>query len=271
MILKESFVDIFSQILNKHYNDNHIARKRNEIEYFKHIINLLYSCPYWSRYNGSINGKLLHKKHTEYVKKGLYNQLFTEVLHRYIFKNKYYIYKFLSTDTCFIPNKCGIKLSRNRFYKSKKGLKISTINDVNGIPLSIIIKNGNIHDSKIFIETYHNMKVNTEAYKYKKSNKHKQYVLADKGYDSGDIKKFLEKEGYDYIIPQNKRNIKDPNKIIELTLYQEKLYKKRMIVENFYSWLKQYTKITHVYEKNIIHYFNLVLLASSNIIFNRIS
>jgi hypothetical protein len=42
MILKESFVDIFQEVINDYYNDNYISRKAKEIEYFKEIVNIMY-------------------------------------------------------------------------------------------------------------------------------------------------------------------------------------------------------------------------------------
>lgn len=270
MILKESFVDIFQEVINDHYDDNYISRKAKEIEYFKEIVNIMYSNCYWRRYTGRFKGNYLNKKHLEYTKKGFYNELYIKILQKYINLNGYYIFKFISTDTCFIPNKYCSNLGRNTFYKGKKGLKISSINDANGIPLSLLVLNGNIHDSKLFFETYAKLKIKTKANKYKKSNRHKQYFLADKGYDSNKIIKMLNQKGYTPIIPQNKRNIKDKSKLRTLNSQEKKIYKKRIIVENYYSWISQYCKLIKVFEKSMESYLGLLLIASSIITFNRI-
>jgi len=269
MKINTSFLNIFEQIIKNDYNNSYRTRKRDEIIYFKEILKLTYSTPYWSRYYAPISGKLLNKKHNEYIKRGYYEKLYTTVLNKYIDISSYYRFKFISTDTCFIPNKYCSNLNRNKFYKSKKGLKLSSITDANGIPLSLIINNGNIYDSKIFIKTYNSMKVSTSANKYKHSNKHKQYFLADKGYSTNQIDSFLIDKGYSTIIPQNKRNIKDPSKIIKLTDKQKKLYKKRIVIENSFSWIKQFVKLTGVYEKSMKNYLNITYLAVSYIIHRR--
>lgn len=269
MKLQKSFLEIFEKILSRFYDDSYKTRKRKEIEYIKEIINLLYSCPCWSRYNGKIDGKYLNKKHLEYINKGIYNEFYKVILTKYIKVNKYDIFKFISTDTCFIYNKYCKKLSRNKYYKSKRGLKISAIVDATGIPLSLIIKNGNINDCKLFEDTYNNLIIDTNATKYKNSNRHKQYFLADKGYDTKHIKYILRKKGYIYIVPQNKRNIKNKSKIKKLTKKHKNIYKKRIIVENYFSWIKQFSKLTSAYESCMNNYLMLVKLASTVIMFNR--
>ena len=54
--------------------------------------------------------------------------------------------------------------------------------------------------------------------------------LLDSAYDS--LRKKINESGFMAIIPQNKRNTKDENKIIHLTEKEKKYYKNRTIVEN---------------------------------------
>ncbi len=52
-------------------------------------------------------------------------------------------------DTSFIPNKYRRnKIAQNKFYKNKRGNKISLITDINGISLSVVINKGTVHDIK---------------------------------------------------------------------------------------------------------------------------
>ena len=44
-----------------------------------------------------------------------------------------------------------------------------------------------------------------------------------------------------------------------------------MKVENYYSWIKQYSKINMLYEKTIGSYKGLLMLASARIIYDIIS
>lgn len=269
MKIQESFIDIFNDIIKGHYTVNYPSRKVDEITYFKEIVYVLTSNTYWSRYRGPIKWKVLHNKHIEYIKNGFYNELYKRIINQYIQKKGYSILKIQSTDTSFIPNKCCSKLPRNKYYKSKRGLKISSINDINGIPLSLIVSEGSKNDSKLLIDTYNEMTINPQTNKYKQSNRHKQYFLADKGYDTNEVRTFLNNKGYQTIIAYNKRNTKDNNKLKRLSNKEKKIYKKRIVVENYYSWIKQFPKLMFVFEKSINNYKQLLYLATSMLIFNR--
>lgn len=264
-----SFIEIFQEILNEHYNDKYNSRKVKEIEYFKAILYVLQNHMCWSHYKGQINYRVLNNKHNEYIKKGFYDKLYELVLNKYLKKVGVSVFKYQSTDTSFIFNKHCKGLKRNKYYKSKRGIKISTINDANGIPLSIFCENGNEYDSNVFHNTYNKMLVNTHPEKYTKSNKHKQYFLADAGYDSSAIRESLSDKGYYVIIPQNKRNIKDEKKIIHMTIKEKEIYKKRIVVENYFSWIKNIPKLLCVMEKSINAFEKLVKIISSLIIWNR--
>lgn len=57
--------------------DNYKSRKRNEIDYLTEILKNIHTISYWSRYidsrnikdgDNKISGKLLNKKHIEYIK-----------------------------------------------------------------------------------------------------------------------------------------------------------------------------------------------------------
>ena len=73
-------------------------------------------------------------------------------------------------------------------------------------------------------------------------------------------------KGYIPIIPKRKTK----NTKTSLTKNEIKIYKKRIIVENFFSWLKKYPKIDKIYEKTIASYTGLLMMVISLIIFNRI-
>ena len=269
MKISKDIIDIFEEIIKNDYDNTHPTRIRPEIEYFKGILNLLNNSLYWSRYNHNISGKLLNNKHHEYIRKGYYNKLVKTIIEMYINTQDYYIFKFLSTDTSFIPNKYCTKVGRNKFYRNKKGLKLSNIVDVNGVSLSFFITEGNVNDAKIFMDTYKNMKVDTHANKYKSSNRHKQYMLADKGYDTKEIRKFITKNGYTPIIDYNKRNTKDKLKLNKLSANDIQKYNKRIKVENSYAHLKLIPKIDKCIEKTQLSYLYIVELIHSIYVFNR--
>ena len=135
--------------------------------------------------------------------------------------------------------------------------------------MSLIVTEGAVNDSQTLINTYNNMYIDPQTTKYKNSNKHKQHFLADKGYDTNEIRTFLGNKGYDVIIPYNKRNTKDLNKIKQLKIKQKHIYRNRMVIENYYSWIKQFPKLMFVFEKSMNNYQQILYLATSILIFNR--
>ena len=152
-----------------------------------------------------INGRILNNKHNQFIKIGIYNELYRVNLKKYLRKSKKKFLKYLSIDSSFIENKNGIDgLGRNIYYKNKKGRKITTIVDSKGIPINVCLSSGNIHDCTIFKENQ-NMIV--------KAQKKNAYFMADKGYDSDEIRNILREKGYVPIIPKrksknNKRSLK---------------------------------------------------------------
>ena len=67
------------------------------------------------------------------------------------------------------------------------------------------------------------------------------------------------------IIPINKRNTKDPEKLQKqkMTKKQEKIYENRIKIENLIAQIKAYPKISNVYERTIKSYNGLLQLILS--------
>ena len=74
------------------------------------------------------------------------------------------------------------------------------------------------------------------------------------------------KKKYIPIIPKRKSKLNKTS----LSKNEIPIYRKRIIVEKFFAWLKRYPKVDRIYEKTNISYRGLLLMASSIIIFNRI-
>jgi putative transposase len=182
-------------------------------------------------------------------------------------KNKYYSKKEkksdlneLSLDSSFIANKNGIeKIGRNKFYKNKNGIKVTSIVDSKGIPIELLLSKGNKHDARIVPKIISKLKMN--------KTKIKKYLLADKGYDSKKIREVTLKKKYEPIIP--KRRYKSKVKKKQMGKKLKEIYKKRIIVEKFFSWIKMNPKIDKMYEKTIKSYEGLLKLACSILIYKR--
>jgi hypothetical protein len=224
----------------------------------------------WTSFIGPIPGKQVHKKFREYSLKNCFEKLFKTSIEEYLctIKMKKNNKNIISTDTSNIYNRnCEELIHKNPYMKNKKCIKISTFVDSRGCPLNISINDSITHDSKIFINDFNKIIDNKDI--KKKFNKN-TLILADKGYDSKNVRNIIRKSKMDHIIAYNRRNTKNKSKIRKLTKYQKKIYKKRIKVEHYFGIIKRYPKINVIYEKSLSSYYNILLLVSSLIIINRI-
>jgi transposase len=261
-------------IRNKHpdlFQENHIRRKFTLHEI---ISNLLLILQYGLSYNNTLNGisgKTLNYYMLIFTKYNIFKNVYTSILEKYIEKNKAQKLKFQSIDTSYVQNKYGVsKFGRNVYYKSKRGYKLSIITDIHGIPISVLLDACNIHDTQFVKEHLCNFLIDPETHKYKKCNKYKQYILADKGYCSSNIKKEIIEKGYELICPKNKRNTKNKKKIVKMTNKKREIYKRRIIVENSFSWIKMNKRINNIHEKKFETYLSFVYLSLIKLICKRI-
>jgi transposase len=73
--------------------------------------------------------------------------------------------------------------------------------------------------------------------------------MADKGYDSKQIKTTILANGWNYLIPQNRRGIKNKSKLIKFNHKQKMLYRKRIKVENMFNKIKTFRRLSVRYDK----------------------
>ncbi len=90
--------------------------------------------------------------------------------------------------------------------------------------------------------------------------------MADKAYDSRAIRDRIKRKNYKPQITRrktktNNRSMKKKYKLI---------YSRRIIVENFFSWIKKYPKIEKIHEKSLRSYEGLLYLAISMLICGRL-
>jgi len=152
------------------------------------------------------------------------------------------------------------KVGRNALYKNKKLTKLSSITDVNGIPLSLIMDSGNKHDSILVDKNLENLLITTNKPKY---------MLADSAYDTNKIRNKLNNLNYIPIIPQNIRNIKNKNKITNFNSIYSRNYKKRIRIENYFCKLKKFRRILMRYDRYDYSFLNFVFLATCIILYRR--
>ena len=259
---QEIFIDIFEMIVTKlesHKNKNYIKNvKYSNKDYIIGIIEVVTNNISWRRYIGKINGRILNNKHNYYCKIGVYEELHNINLKKYLESHKNNS-KYLSLDSTFISNKQGIeKIGRNVYYKNKRGRKLSAIVDSKGIPINLHITNGNKHDSKNAPKIIDKLALDNY-------DKNKTYFLADKGYDSNKIRELVKKKWMKPIIARRKTKSNTKS----LKKKEIKIYRRRIKVENYFSWMKQNAKVNNIYEKSIKSYVGIIYLCSSIIIYRK--
>ena len=259
-------------------NDSYRRHVNFTIEdYITGIIDVLSNYVFWNKYNGFMKGDTLRKKHNEWTKLGVYDHAYKLLLEEHLKQNgKTEELKYQSIDSTFISDINGCKetgysgIYKKGKGKSDKGIKITSVVTKDGMPTSIEINPANNHDSPLLPKAINKIVIDCNTYRYRNHNRYKQYLLADKGYDSKKNHNFLKKKGYNPLIAQNIRGTKNEKLIRNFSDKEIKIYKNRIKIENYHSWIKKFHKIKYLHERNIEYYRGLVLLGVSIIISRRI-
>jgi len=127
--------------------------------------------------------------------------------------------------------------------RSKGGFscKVHAASDAHGLPLKFILTGGQAADCKQAIPLLEN--INAAA------------VLADKAYDTNEIRTWLKKRDIKAVIPPKSNRKSD----ISCDYWH---YKERHAVECLFGKLKYYRRISTRYEKKAINYMGMLCLAS---------
>jgi hypothetical protein len=273
---KNDIIATFVTYIRKHFPNNFTNKFKQQKYPLVNIIDaficiLLNNISYSTSIINNIPGKTLNKHMIFFSKNNIFVNVYKILLKKYFKKNKCGKLKYQSIDSSYIYNKYSDKnIGRNKFYKSKNGKKISAIVDSNGIALSLIINSGNNSDSTFVDDNFKSLMIDPNTQKYTSNNRYKQYFLADSGYDSNKIRKLITEKGYKYICPQNKRNIQNPKKLITLTKKDKLTYKNRIIVENYFAWIKKNKRLDFIYDKLDCTLMSFIYLASIFILYKHI-
>ena len=129
--------------------------------------------------------------------------------------------------------------------RSKGGLssKIHMACDALGYPLSCIITGGQRSD------------VTQGKALLARHLRAKSYALLDAGYDSNEIRMFVEQRKATAVIAYRKNRIQIPD-------FDKHIYKERHKVENLFQRLKRYRRIATRYEKTHLAFKAMVTIAS---------
>jgi len=248
--LNISFLEILKEIiLNdskiKYFYTNKFSHSKYSLDdILKEILYILKTGLCWRDIRSTIKWETLYWHFNRLSSNGIFKKLFLCLRKGYV---KNHPIDIQLIDSTFIMNKYGKNhIARNKFFKSKNCNKVSFITDVNGIPLSVLIKNGNVHDLT-FVDDH----VNDLFVLNKKNSSKSISLLADKGYVSNNVKEKLKEQNYNFIYP-NKKNMK------ENPTFDKELYKKRIHVEHSFQKLKAFKRVQIRYDSFIISFSSFI-------------
>jgi len=260
--LNISFLDILKEIIltdskTKHFYDIKYSRSKYTIDsILEEILYVLKTGLSWRNVRSAIHWNSLYWHFNRLSSFGIFHKLFNCLRKGYTLSHPTNIQ---IVDSTFIMNKFGKNhVARNKFFKNKNCNKVSFITDINGIPLSVLIKNGNIHDL-----TFVNDHIDDLFVINKKSENTNIKLLADKGYVSSHLKEYLAQKNYIFIYP-HKKNMK-PNHT-----FDKILYKKRIFVEHSFQQFKLFRRVATRYDSDINTFSSFVFFACSLMIYRNL-
>jgi transposase len=202
----------------------------------------------------------------KFVKANIFKKVYLILLQKYFRINASGKLKYLSVDTSFIRNQSASNVAYNGFYKKKRLSKLSIIVDSKGVPISALIAEGNHSDQKLFFRNLNNLFINIKSNTI--NNKHKRYMLADAIYGTKKIRETIKDNNISPIIWYKKYKNKKINKTF--TVAEKKIFKKRIIVENCFSWIFQCRRTSKRFDKINHTYMSFVYMAFLRILLRRI-
>ena len=274
-IMKIDIIKYIENFVNfnypKKYNFSYRTQKYSLSTIISELFYMLKSGVSYRDYRGPIKRSTLYFHLKFFRDNEIFQKIYISLLLIYFKKNKMGKLKYQIIDSSFIQNINGIDcIGRNKYFKNKKGTKISFIIDDKKIPISIVLDKGNVNDGQFIEKHLQNMLIDTNTKKFVNNNRYKQYFLGDKGYDSQKIRNILSEKGYIPLIDYNKRNTRDPKKIKKLNKKDKIKYKKRIKVENIFCYLKKNKRIRLREEKYCKSYLSFIYMGLIKFLLNKI-
>ena len=211
----------------------------------------------------------VYKFYNQLINRKIILNTYAQMLKKYFVKGKNNKLNYRYTDTSFIYSRNGGEsVKYNKFFGRKKCCKVSLITDKYGVPFNISIYNGNINDSAILLDQLNSKNIIDIG----ENNEKKNYFFADSGYDSSKIRSKLKELNLIPIIPTNKRNTKDKEKLEKnkCTQYEKMLINSRSKIEHINNTIKQNKTLNVRYQKYMSNYTNFVLFALIRLSFSKI-
>jgi putative transposase len=154
----------------------------------------------------------------------------------------------------------GEKVGKNPTDRAKNGTKRHIHVDGRGIPIGVALSGANAHDITMYQEC-----LDSSIIKRPSGNKVVQNICLDKGYDSGEARKFLGKNFIVHIPERSNRKKEKKNK-----RRQGRRKARRWVVERTGAWHNKFRRLKIRYEVKAENYLALVMFACAIICFRNL-
>ena len=215
--------------------------------------------------NLNIRWQSIYYHFQKFSKANVFKKVYLQLLDSYFKQNRSGKLKYLSVDTSFLKNYNASNVAFNGYCRKKRLSKLSLIVDSNGVPISALIAAGNHSDQKLFYNNWNDLYVEING---SKNNKHKRYLLADAIYDTKSIRDTINNKQITPLIASNKRNSRNDTRTV--SGHHKQIFRKRMIVENVFSWIYQNRRTTGRYDKLNRNYYSFLFMALVKILIRRL-
>jgi len=190
---------------------------------------------------------------------GIFKEILTAMV-KFYHKRRKIAWKWQAIDGKNCPAPLGgEQTGRNPTDRGKRGSKIHILVDRRGAPLSVEISAANRHDKCAVEEVVLSIVVERPD--------SEQHLCADRGYDSQDVKDFLELEHY---VPHIKHRRRRGEPKVELcpTPGETQHPARRWVVERTFSWLAKRRSLRTRWSKKAANWLALVQFAIAHILFD---
>lgn len=250
-------------IIGNYYLKPHFNTKYKLDHIIDEILFVLKTGVAWRDLRSTINWSTVYWHHQRFVKNNIYKSTYANILDFYFTQIK--SVNGIIVDSSFFQNKFGKnKIARNKFFKNKNCCKLSILNDLNGIPFSVITKEGNFHDITIFEEH----KSDIDKFAPLTPNNNSIYFMADKAYHSKAVYKYFNDKHINVLIPAKKIKNKP---LIKFNKKHKQLYAKRLTVEHLFKDIKRFKRLNMIFDSNHDTFIEFIYLAIASICVHKIN
>ncbi len=208
-----------------------------------------------------VSASVVHERFQRWRRMGIFEKLAGRMAEHYARERGGVGWRWQAMDSkhCAAPLGGG-ETGANPTDRGKTGAKINLMVDGRGAPVSVVLTGANRHDKVSAVEPIVSATPKRPAHK-------EQHLLADKAYDSDDLRRFAASAGYIAHIkvnPRRKGAAQPPEDDPPKKVYPAR----RWIVERTISWLTKRRSLRTRWAKKAGNWLALIQLACAHILLN---